>query len=87
MLPPNQREMSMVFQSYAIFPHPERYRKISYGLTGDAASQTRGRLPHQTHHRTGALEGMEKRAPHQMSGGQQQRVALARALVRSRTCF
>ncbi len=81
MLPPNQREMSMVFQSYAIFPHLNVIENISYGLKVM-------RLPkHEVDSRTKRiielvqLEGMEKRAPNQMSGGQQQRVALARALV------
>ena len=80
-LPPNKRDMSMVFQSYAIFPHLNIFENIAYGLNVQ-------RLPKaEIERRVGAvmklveLTGYEKRAPNQLSGGQQQRVALARALV------
>ena len=80
-LPPNLREMSMVFQSYAIFPHLNIFENVAYGLNVQ-------RLPRaEIDRRVGAvmelveLTGYEKRAPNQLSGGQQQRVALARALV------
>lgn len=81
MLPPNKRGMSMVFQSYAIFPHLNVLENIAYGLRVM-------RLPKQEFdERLGRildlvqLAGLEQRAPNQLSGGQQQRVALARALV------
>lgn len=81
MLPPHQREMSMVFQSYAIFPHLNVYENVSYGLNVK-------RVPGAEIKRRVAevlelvqLTGYENRAPNQLSGGQQQRVALARALV------
>jgi iron(III) transport system ATP-binding protein len=81
MLPPNQRGMSMVFQSYAIFPHLNVLENIAYGLKVM-------RLPKpQLEDRLNRimelvqLAGLEQRAPNQLSGGQQQRVALARALV------
>ncbi|MCB0021488.1 MAG: ABC transporter ATP-binding protein, partial [Caldilinea sp.] len=80
-LPPNRRDMAMVFQSYAIFPHLNVYENISYGLKVK-------KLPAQEIRRKVAqvmelteLTGLENRAPNQLSGGQQQRVALARALV------
>jgi iron(III) transport system ATP-binding protein len=80
-LPPHRRGMSLVFQSYALFPHMTVYDNIAYGL------KIR-RLPrneiwarvNKIMHLVG-LQGLEKRYPHQLSGGQQQRVALARALV------
>ncbi|MEW5946438.1 MAG: ABC transporter ATP-binding protein, partial [bacterium] len=79
--PPNARDTSMVFQSYALFPHLTIYNNVAYGL------RVR-RMPRaEVGRRVGAmvkvvgLEGMEDRHPGQLSGGQQQRVALARALV------
>ena len=80
-LPPNKRDMAMVFQSYAIFPHLSVFENIAYGLKIK-------RLDRQTIQDKVAgvlsmteLIGLENRAPNQLSGGQQQRVALARALV------
>ncbi len=80
-LPPNQRGMSMVFQSYAIFPHLNVYENIAYGLNVQRRSKA------EIDRRVAAvmelveMTGFERRAPNQLSGGQQQRVALARALV------
>ena len=81
MLPPNKRSMSMVFQSYAIFPHLNVFENIAYGLNVMRLSQAEiqqrlGRILELVQ-----LTGLDKRAPNQLSGGQQQRVALARALV------
>lgn len=80
-LPPHKRDMSMVFQSYAIFPHLTVFENIAYGLNVQ-------RLPkNEINARVNQvlelvhLEGYGHRAPTQLSGGQQQRVALARALV------
>jgi iron(III) transport system ATP-binding protein len=80
-VPPNQRDMSMVFQSYAIFPHLSVFENIAYGLkirkqSGDEIRRRVGRVLEMTN-----LTGLEGRAPNQLSGGQQQRVALARAIV------
>jgi iron(III) transport system ATP-binding protein len=80
-LPPNKRDMSMVFQSYAIFPHLNIFENVAYGLNVQRVSRA------EIERRVGEvmklveLTGYEKRAPNQLSGGQQQRVALARALV------
>ncbi len=81
MLPPNKRDMSMVFQSYAIFPHLNVYENIAYGLNvrhvaKEDVKKRVGRVLELVQ-----LTGYENRAPNQLSGGQQQRVALARALV------
>jgi spermidine/putrescine transport system ATP-binding protein len=80
-LPPNERDVNMVFQNYALFPHLTVEQNVAFGLEIQ-------KLPRaQIRKRVGwALElvrlcGLESRYPHQLSGGQQQRVALARALV------
>lgn len=80
-LPPHKRDMSMVFQSYAIFPHLTVFENIAYGLNVQKLPRADidrrvNRVLDLVH-----LEGYGHRAPNQMSGGQQQRVALARALV------
>ncbi|MBX3000640.1 MAG: ABC transporter ATP-binding protein [Caldilineaceae bacterium] len=80
-LPPNQRNMAMVFQSYAIFPHLSVFENIAYGLkikkiAGAELRRQVGQALDLTE-----LTGLENRQPNQLSGGQQQRVALARALV------
>ncbi len=81
MLPPNKREMSMVFQSYAIFPHLNVFENIAYGLNVQRTS--RSEISRRVAKVLDLVElgGYESRAPNQLSGGQQQRVALARALV------
>ena len=80
-VPPNRRDMAMVFQSYAIFPHLSVFENIAYGLKIKKLprSEIKRRVDDVTTltHLTGLLD----RAPNQLSGGQQQRVALARALV------
>ncbi len=80
-LPPHKRDMSMVFQSYAIFPHLTVFENIAYGLNvqhmhKDEIKQKVDKVLSLVH-----LEGYGDRAPTQLSGGQQQRVALARALI------
>jgi iron(III) transport system ATP-binding protein len=80
-LPPHKRDMSMVFQSYAIFPHLNVFENIAYGLHVHRIPKTEinqrvNKVLDLVH-----LEGYGDRAPTQLSGGQQQRVALARALV------
>lgn len=80
-LPPHKRDMSMVFQSYAIFPHLNVFENIAYGLNvqhrpGDEIKRRVAQVLALVE-----LTGLENRAPNQLSGGQQQRVALARALV------
>ena len=80
-LPPHKREMSMVFQSYAIFPHLTVFENVAYGLNVQRLNKKTiaervGRVLDLVH-----LKGYGDRPPGQLSGGQQQRVALARALV------
>jgi len=80
-LPPHKREMSMVFQSYAIFPHLNVFENIAYGLVVQRLSKTVITKRVEKVLDLVHLEGYGDRAPTQLSGGQQQRVALARALV------
>ncbi|MGF0119029.1 MULTISPECIES: ABC transporter ATP-binding protein [unclassified Pseudoclavibacter] len=78
---PNQRPMSMVFQSYALFPHLSVRENVSYGLKLKKMPAARMREEVDTVLTIMNLMNFADRAPHQLSGGQQQRVALARALV------
>jgi len=80
-MPVHRRDMGMIFQSYALFPHRTVAENVAFGLRmrglGKAAIGERvGQALRQV-----ALEGYEDRRPAQLSGGQQQRVALARAIV------
>jgi iron(III) transport system ATP-binding protein len=78
-LPPSARDVSMVFQSYALFPHMTVMENVAYGLAGLPKMEQREKA--QEGLRLVGLEGYEKRLPSELSGGQQQRVACARALV------
>ena len=81
LLPATDRDVSMVFQSYALFPHMTVIQNVSYGLgfSGFDKSETRDRA-HRGLEMVG-LKGFDDRMPSELSGGQQQRVAVARALV------
>ncbi|WP_454621097.1 ABC transporter ATP-binding protein [Bradyrhizobium cenepequi] len=80
-LPPSERGLSMVFQSYALFPHLDVAENIVFGLKvrGVARAERRRRLDEAL--AITGLEGLEDRKPAKLSGGQRQRVALARAIV------
>ncbi|OGC00417.1 MAG: hypothetical protein A3G35_05095 [candidate division NC10 bacterium RIFCSPLOWO2_12_FULL_66_18] len=80
-LPPWKRDVGMVFQSYAIWPHMTVFENVAFGLRERRVS--RADIERQVGEalRMVNLEGMEGRRPSQLSGGQQQRVALARTLV------
>lgn len=80
-LPPERRELGMVFQSYALWPHMTVADNVAYGLRTRRAPQAQIRERVDAVLRLVQLEGMGARYPYQLSGGQQQRVALARALV------
>jgi spermidine/putrescine transport system ATP-binding protein len=80
-VPPNKRDVNMVFQSYALFPHMNVFENVAFGLRRKAVAK-----PEITR-RVGEMldivdmAGRSERRPRELSGGQQQRVALARALV------
>lgn len=80
-LPPEKRELGMVFQNYALFPHLTVFKNIAFGLElrHVPAKEIRARVGEII--TLVRLEGFEDRYPSQLSGGQQQRVAIARALV------
>ncbi|GAB2445445.1 ABC transporter ATP-binding protein [Nocardioides hungaricus] len=80
-VPPNKRDMGMVFQAYSLFPHLTVLDNVAFGL------RLRGRSRAEQRRRAGdmldlvGLDHHQDRYAHQLSGGQQQRVALARALA------
>ena len=81
LLPATDRDVSMVFQSYALFPHMTVMENVSYGLgfSGFDKSETKDRAAQGLD--LVGLKGYGDRLPSELSGGQQQRVAVARALV------
>ena len=81
MLPANERDVSMVFQSYALFPHMSSLENVAYGLESSGLSRRQAREKAEEGLALVGLAGMGQRLPAELSGGQQQRVAVARALV------
>ena len=86
-VPPGKRNVGLVFQSYALWPHMTVFRNVAFGLEISKTDRA------ETARRVGEaltymqLQGMEERYPQQLSGGQQQRVALARMLVTGPSVF
>ncbi len=80
-MPPNRRDVNMVFQDYALFPHMNVERNIAFGLElkGQTRDQMKARIDTLTEFL--GLSELRDRMPDQLSGGQRQRVALARALA------
>ncbi len=78
---PESREVGMVFQDYALFPHMTVEKNIAFGISNLSKSERKERVKELLF--LIGLEGIEKKYPHQLSGGEQQRVALARALAPS----
>jgi len=81
-VPPHERPVNMMFQSYALFPHMTVEDNIGYGLRRMALDGTARSKRIQDALEMVQLGPLRKRKPHQLSGGQRQRVALARALIR-----
>jgi len=81
-IPPYERPMNMMFQSYAIFPHMSVEKNIAYGLKRDGLPKAEIKTRVKEILELVQMSQFAKRKPHQLSGGQQQRVALARALVK-----
>ncbi len=80
-VPPNKRDMNMVFQNYALFPHLSVFENVAFGLRRKGVDKATIRERVGQMLELVGLGGRDERRPSEMSGGQQQRVALARALV------
>ncbi len=82
-MPPEQRDVGIVFQDYALFPHLTVYKNVAFGLKQKSRrlNDREIRLRAMDAIALVDLQGFEHRYPHELSGGQQQRVALARALA------
>jgi len=81
LLPAGARNVSMVFQSYALFPHMSVLENVAYGLVSSGQRKRDAHAKAEAVLETVGLKGFGNRLPSEMSGGQQQRVAVARALV------
>ena len=81
-VPPNQRAVNMMFQSYALFPHLSVYENIAFGLRRDKLAKDKIDARVAEMLKLTRLEKFARRKPHQISGGQRQRVALARSLAK-----
>jgi putrescine transport system ATP-binding protein len=81
-LPPYERPMNMMFQSYALFPHLNVWENVAFGLKRDGVAKAEIQQRVEDMLQLVQLQKFAKRSPHQLSGGQQQRVALARSLVK-----
>lgn len=82
-LPPEQRDVGIVFQDYALFPHLTVYKNVAFGLKQKSRRLSDREIRLRTMDAIALvdLQRLEHRYPHELSGGQQQRVALARALA------
>lgn len=80
-LPANERDVAMVFQSYALFPHMNSLDNVMYGLLASGLSRKEAQDRAREGLKLVGLESMGQRLPSELSGGQQQRIAVARALV------
>jgi multiple sugar transport system ATP-binding protein len=86
-VPPKERDIAMVFQNYALYPHKTVYENMAFGLQLRKVDKAEiGRRVNGTAKVLG-LEDMMKKRPRQLSGGQRQRVAMGRAIVREPQAF
>ena len=86
-VPPHRRDVAMVFQSYALYPHKSVYENIAFGLRMRKHPQEEIDRRVRDAARRLEIEPLLERRPNQLSGGQRQRVALGRALVRQPSVF
>lgn len=86
-VPPKDRDIAMVFQNYALYPHMNVYKNISFGL--NLRKEDKAEIDRRVHEaaRILDLEHLLSRKPKELSGGQRQRVALGRAMVRNPAVF
>lgn len=86
-LPPPDRDVAMVFQSYALYPHMNVYDNLAFGLRYGRGNKKGIRERVEAVARSLNIEGLLKRKPAELSGGQRQRVAIGRAIVREPKAF
>ena len=86
-VPPKDRDIAMVFQNYALYPHMNVYKNISFGL--NLRKEDKAEIDRRVHEAAKILdlEHLLNRKPKELSGGQRQRVALGRAMVRNPAVF
>ena len=86
-IPPKDRDIAMVFQSYALYPHMSVYDNMAFGLKLRRVPKEEIRKRVDIAAQTLGIEGLLKRKPRELSGGQRQRVAVGRAIVREPKVF
>ena len=86
-VPSGERELGLVFQNYALWPHMKVGENISFGLKKKNLSDSEKKERIKQILKIVGLEGYEDRYPHELSGGQQQRVAVARMVVTEPNIF
>lgn len=86
-LEPGKRNIAMVFQNYALYPHMTAYQNIAFGLRAMKLTKREIEYRVQQVAKVLGLEELVFRKPHELSGGQRQRVAIGRAMVREPSVF
>ena len=86
-LPPKDREIAMVFQSYALYPHMTVFNNMAFGLKLEKKSKLEIEKRVKEAARILQIENLLDRKPKQLSGGQRQRVAIGRAITRNPKVF
>ncbi|MGB3335551.1 MAG: ABC transporter ATP-binding protein, partial [Devosia sp.] len=86
-VPPRKRDVAMVFQSYALYPHMTVEENLTYSLRLHGVNKADAKLKAAEVAATTGLSGLLKRYPRELSGGQRQRVAMGRAIIRNPKAF
>ena len=86
-IPPRKRDLAMVFQSYALYPHMTVEENLTYSLRMRGVSKTEARRKAEEVAATTGLSHLLGRYPRELSGGQRQRVAMSRAIIRNPKAF
>jgi multiple sugar transport system ATP-binding protein len=86
-IPPKERDIAMVFQSYALYPHMTALQNMTLNLTVAGLTKEEANKKALETARTLGLEDLLNKKPGKLSGGQRQRVALGRAMVRDPVCY
>ena len=86
-IPPERRDIAMVFQDYALYPHMSVHGNMAFGLRRHGVARAEADARVRSTATMLGIDGLLARRPNQLSGGQQQRVALGRAIVRNPALF